>query len=409
MTGARLLANLALAWRNLTRQWRRSSASLAAVAFSVAALLGATGFNAALFREFREATILSDTGHLQITRPGFHEKGRSDPASFLLPSKPPIDVSSLGLSAVLTPRLLVNGLASSGERSLPFVAQGVDPVRDLRDDRALKLIDGRRLNAGEVQQLLLGQGLAERLGATIGSQVVLLSDTPDGQLSAVEAPVVGIFKSFSEALDDTAMVMPIGLARQLLQVSGAHSWRVFLDNTSDTEVALQRARQVLANQNLDVTSWEELAEFYRRASALFSQQLALLKAIVVVILLLGIGNTMLMTVLERTSEIGTVMALGRRRGQVLTGFLTEGALLGTLGALLGVIITFVFSGVLAIASFEMPPPPTFARSYTASLHLSRLDVLQVVILACATTTLATFYPAWRASRMAIVDSLRRAR
>jgi putative ABC transport system permease protein len=409
MSGARWLADIALAWRNLTRQWRRSSASLGAVAFSVAALLAATGFNAALFEEFREATIRSDTGHLQITRPGFQQRGRSDPAAFLLPPEPPLALAALGQDGVLAPRLLVNGLASFGERTLPFIAEGVDPAVDLRDDQALELVAGERLQPGSDEQLLLGRGLAARLGAAVGATVVLLTNTPDGQLSAVEAPVVGTFRAFSEELDEAALVMPIGLARRLLAVDGAHSWRVFLEDTAATEQALGAVRGALAGRDLEVTPWPVLAEFYRRAAALFGQQLAALKAIVIAILLLGIGNTMLMSVLERTREIGTVMALGRRRGQVLTGFLIEGALIGLLGALVGVVLAFAGAGVLALAAIEMPPPPTFARAWTASLQLEAGDVLQTVVLACLTTTLAALYPAWRASRMAIVDSLRSAR
>ncbi len=409
MTGGRWLAIVALAWRNLSRQWRRSIASLGAVAFSVAALLVATGFNAALFREFREATIHSDTGHLQITRPGFQERGRSDPAAFLMPPEPPLAAEALGVPATLAPRLLVNGLASHGDRTLPFVAEGVDPAVALRDDRALRLVAGRRLVAGEDRQLLLGRGLAERLGADVGANVVLLTNTPDGQLSAVEAPVVGLFSAFSEELDDAALVLPLGLARQLLQVAGAHSWRVFLDDTTDTERALAQARAALAGQALEVQPWPALAEFYRRAAALFGQQLALLKAIVVGILLLGIGNTMLMSVLERTGEIGTVLALGHRRREVLRDFLVEGTLLGALGAAIGIAVALAAGVLLELLAIEMPPPPTFARSYTASLYLAPADFLQAAGIACATTTLAALYPAWRASRLAIVDCLRQVR
>lgn len=406
MSAGRWSAVLSLALRNLTRQWRRSAASLAAVAFSVFALLAATGFNAALFREFREATIHSDTGHLQITRPGFEERGRSDPAAFLLPSVPPIGTEALGVPANLAPRLLVTGLASFGEKTLPFIAEGVDPALDLRDDRALQMVAGQRLLAGEDRQLLLGRGLAERLGVAEGATVVLLVNTPDGQLSAAEAPVVGIFAAFTEEFDESALLMPIGLARQLLQVEGAHSWRVFLRDTRQTDFALARSRELLAGQDLVVTPWQELAEFYRRAAALFRQQIAVLKAIVIGILLLGVGNTMLMAVLERTGEIGTVMALGRRRGQVLVDFLVEGALLGLLGAFVGILLTLAVAAMLSLLAIEMPPPPTFTRSYTAKLYLQPADVLVAIALACATTTLAAAYPAWRASRLAIVDCLR---
>ena len=400
---------LLLAWRNLVRQGSRSVTSLAAVAFSVAALLGATGFNAAMFREFRDATIFSDTGHLQITRPGFQARGRSDPNAYLLPAEPPLTGEDLSVPARLAPRLMVNGLASHGDATVPFVAEGIDPAVDLRDDRALRLLAGRRLREGDERQFLVGRGLAQRLAVEPGATIVLLVNTPDGQLSAVEAPVAGVFAAFSEEFDDAALIMPIAFARELLRVEGTHSWRVFLDDTDDTPAALAEVRARIGGRDLTVTPWQELAEFYRRAAALFGQQLAMLQGIVIVILLLGVGNTLFMSVLERTGEIGTVMALGRRRGQVLGDFVVEGLLLGLLGAVSGVLLVSVLGGILEQLALEMPPPPTFARSYTASLLLQPRDVLQTVLLVIATTMLAALYPAWHASRLAIVDCLRSSR
>ena len=203
--------------------------------------------------------------------------------------------------------------------------------------------------------------------------------------------------------------MPLSLARELAQVEGAHAWLVFLQDTSATASALGPVRNALPADEFDVQPWYTLAEFYARASALFQQQLDLVKGIVVFIILLGIGNTMMMSVLERTGEIGTVMALGNTRASVLRGFLLEGALLGLLGAVLGVLAALGIGQLLALAAIEMPPPPTFARSYDAALLITPPMVLEVLLIAIVTTTLASFYPAWRASRMEIVEAIRHAR
>ncbi|MEM1156256.1 MAG: ABC transporter permease, partial [Pseudomonadota bacterium] len=197
------------AWRNLIRQKQRSAASLTAVAFSIVALLGATGFNSALFKEFREATIHSETGHLQISRTGFQTDGRSDPSSYLLEPEPPVDVDQLSVTAVLAPRLLVNGLVSYGDRTQPFIAQGADPAVDMSDDRGLRISDGRRLRADDHRQVILGSELSSTLGVAVGSSVVLLVNTTDGQLSAAEAEVVGLFEAFSKEFENSALVMPL--------------------------------------------------------------------------------------------------------------------------------------------------------------------------------------------------------
>ncbi|PLW81503.1 ABC transporter permease [Kineobactrum sediminis] len=398
-----------IALRNLRRHFRRSLTSLLAIAFGVAAMLTASGFNEAMFDEFREATIRSQFGHIQITRPGFHDKGRSDPYAYLLPREVALDEALLPGGAALAPRLLVNGLASFGEVTLPFMAEGIDPAVDMVDDRSLRMVEGRRLAAGDERQLVLGRGLASQLEVAVGDAIVLLANTPEGHLGAAEAEVVGIFSSFSKEFDDAALLMPIGLARSLVQVEGAHAWLVFLETTGATNALLPSVRDALPAAEFEVQPWHALAEFYARASELFAQQLQLVKGIVVAIILLGIGNTMMMSVLERTGEIGTVMALGTRRAQVLRGFLLEGALLGLLGALIGVVVAFGLGGLLALAQVEMPPPPSFARSYDAALLLTPSMVLETVVIAAVATTLASLYPALRASRMVIVDAIRNGR
>lgn len=400
---------LLLALRNLRRQFRRSLTALLSIGFGVAALLVATGFNEAMFEEFREATIRSQYGHLQITRPGFQERGRSDPWAYLLPAELALDPALLPPGSTVSPRLLLNGLVSFAEQTLPFMSEGIDPARDMLDDRALRIEQGRRLAPADHHQVVLGEGLARQLEVVPGASVVLLVTTPEGQLGAAEAEVVGVFSSFSQEFDDAALLLPLSLARELAQVDGAHAWLVFLQDAAATDTALGPVRAALPPAAFDVQPWHALAEFYARASVLFKQQLDLVKGIVVFIILLGIGNTMMMSVLERTGEIGTVMALGNKRASVLRGFLLEGALLGLLGAALGVLAALGAGQLLDLAAIEMPPPPTFARSYHAALLVTPAMVLEVLLIAVLTTTLASLYPAWRASRMEIVEAIRHAR
>jgi putative ABC transport system permease protein len=103
------------------------------------------------------------------------------------------------------------------------------------------------------------------------------------------------------------------------------------------------------------------------------------------------------------------MALGNTRASVLRGFLLEGALLGLLGAALGLLAALGAGQLLDLAAIEMPPPPTFARSYHAALLITPVMMLEVLLIAVLTTTLASFYPAWRASRMEIVEAIRHVR
>lgn len=407
--GRSIALTIVLALRNLRRHARRSLTCLLAVGFGVTALLVASGYVASLFEEFREATIQSQLGHIQVTRPGFHDAGRSDPYHYLLPGHAGQLVQALPAEARVAPRLMVNGLASSGSITLPFIAEGIDPTVDMIDDRSLSIVEGRRLSRENERHLLVGQGLANLLEVKVGDELIMLVNAEGGALSAAEAEVVGFFSSFSQEFDDAALLMPLALARSLNGVDGAHAWLVFLEETGETGKVLQLLQEQLPGDRFEVRPWYDLAEFYNRAAALFSQQLGVVTIMVMVIILLGIGNTMMMSVMERTGEIGTMMAMGTRRSAILRGFLVEGALLGLVGAVAGVAVTLGLAALLQLLDIEMPPPPGFATGYQASLLLSPRLLLETVLLACVTTTAAAFYPALRASRMVIVDALRKVR
>jgi putative ABC transport system permease protein len=402
-----LFALMKLAFRNLVRHRRRAAIAIFSVALGTAALAVASGFIAGMFADFREATIESQYAHLQITRPGYHENGLADPDRYLLPN----DAAAQTLPTVphvraWGPRLGLTGLVSHGESTLSFVGEGFDPAHDLTGDRSLTVIQGRRLGVADHDQILVGRGLATLMGVQAGDVVVVLVDTPASGLSAIDATVAGIFESVSKAYDDSALLLHINAARKLLKVNGAHSWRVYVDETAHTPDVAAALRTRFDVAHFEVRTWDQLAEFYTRAVDLFQQQLDVVRFIVVAIILLGISNTMMMSVMERTGEIGTSMALGVRPRILLGQFLLEGALIGLLGSLAGLTLASMIGWGIDALHIDMPPPPGLTRGYLAHLLFTPATVLEALLAGVGTTTLASLYPAWRASRMVIVDAIR---
>lgn len=396
-----------LAFRNLLRHRRRALIAMFSVALGTASLAIASSFIAGMFADFREATIESQYAHLQITRPGYHENGLADPAQYFLPA----DSAGKEISQQLSvrswgPRLNLTGLVSHGDSTLSFAGEGFDPAKDLTGDRSLKIVQGRRLTSADINQVLLGKGLAELMGVQAGDAVVVLVDTPTSGLNAIDAKVAGVFESVSKAYDDSALLMHIQAARQLLKVDGAHSWFVYLDDTNKTAGVAAQLKQRFTKPEFEVRTWDQLAEFYRRAVDLFQQQLAVVQFIVVAIILLGISNTMMMSVMERTGEIGTSMALGVRPRILLGQFVAEGALIGLLGSLIGLMLAVLLGWVVDALHIDMPPPPGLTRGYLAHLLLTPTVAFESLVVGVGATTLASLYPAWRASRMVIVDAIR---
>ncbi|MDY0071711.1 MAG: ABC transporter permease [Thauera sp.] len=404
-----LPTTLSTAWRNIVRQLTRSRAALAAIAFGVVAMMLAAGFIDWNLRFGRDNTIQSQLGHLQVMKPGFLDHGRADPYAYLLP--PPSAADEAALAAlpgfrVAAPRLLINGLASSGETTLSFIGEGVDAAAEQQLSAALRFSAGRNLLPGEPQTAIVGEGLARNLGLVPGAQLVLIANTENGGISAVEAEVVGLFQSISQAYDDSALRIPIELARQLMRSEGEHLRLVLLEDTADTARAHQQLNQALDSSRYQVVPWQELADFYNKTSALFKKQVGVIRTIIALIIVLAISNTMSMAVMERMSEIGTMMALGTRQRGILTMFVLEGVILGVLGAALGVVLGTGLALLLSAIGIPMPASPGMAWGYEAGVLISIDNIVVAAGIALLTTLLASLYPAWRASREPIVDALR---
>ena len=363
-----------------------------------------------MFRDFREATIQSRYGHIQVTRPDFHESGRSSPFAYLLP--PDREFQPLGQTPgvrAITPRLSFAGLVSRGDATVSFLGEGIDPSKDQVDDRSLTIERGTRLGAERENEVLLGRGLAAMLGATAGDKLVLLVNSARGGLSGSDATVAGVFSSVNKDHEDSTLVMPISLARRLLKTQGSHAWVVFLQDTGDTTAVAGLVSGRLDQSGYEVRTWDQLARFYTKAVELLTAQLDVVRVIVAAIILLGIGNTMMMSVIERTQEIGTSMALGVRRSKVIRQFVVEGTMIGVVGGIAGVLLALVAAAALEGLEIHMPPPPGLSRGYVARVLVSGSLAIEGLALGAITTLAASFYPAWKASRLSIVDALRYAR
>ncbi len=305
----------ALALRNLWRQPRRSALGVAAVTCGIVALMLANGFIEWIFLQIRESTIRGHLGHLQVVRPGYHDTGKSDPFAYLLPAAgPALDTltNEPGVTTV-APRLAFSGLASLGESTVSFVGEGVIPSREAELSRSLVIAAGTNLRDADTQGVLLGIGLAHNLGTKVGDRVVLIVTKASGGIDAVELTVQGLFFTEIKAYDDSALRLSIETARQLLHATGAHSWLVLLDDTSHTDAVIATLRTQLPPRDFQVVPWYEMADFYNKTVALFSKQVQVMRIIIAAIILLSIVNTMMMSVMERTGEIGTSMALGVKR------------------------------------------------------------------------------------------------
>ncbi|MBK7900512.1 MAG: ABC transporter permease [Azonexus sp.] len=401
---------IGLAFRNVVRQKIRTGMTLAAISFGVTALILAAGFIEDMFVQLGEAIIHSQTGHVQIFKSGFLEKGTRFPEQYLIdePEKLAASIAEDRDVVTVSNRLYFAGLLNNGKRDLAVIGEGIEAAKEAQLGSYLSIVQGRQLAAEDTEGILIGQGVAQALAVKPGDKLTLVLNAAEGAMNTLDFTVTGVFQSFSKEFDARAIRIPLAAAQELLLTSGANQVVVLLHRTEDTERALGKISTRLAEQGFDVKSWRTLSDFYDKSVQLYKAQFGALQLIILLMVLLSVVNSVNMSVFERQAEFGTMRAIGDRSARVFKLIVLESTLVGLIGAVLGMALGCAMAALISWIGIEMPPPPNANLGYVASVRLSVTNVLLAGGIGFVATALASIFPAVRASRLDVVDALRQA-
>ena len=367
------------------------------------------GFVHDVYHQLGEALIHSQSGHIQVAKEGFQERGARSPERYVIEDSEGLRgllAARPGVEDVMA-RVNFSGLINNGRSDWAIVGQGVEADKEAVLGSQLKITAGRQLGAADRYGVLLGQGVAQALKLEPGDYVTLLANTLDGALNSLELEVVGVFQSFSADFDLRAVSISLEAAQELLGTAGVNTFVISLRETPLTESTAEALRSGLAGSGFAVLTWRTLNSFYENTVALYERQFGFLQLIILVLVLLGVANSVNMSAFERVGEFGTMMALGNRRGDIRRLVIVENVLLGMIGGGLGVALGGVSALVLSAIGIEMPPPPNANLGYTAHIRLVPSVLASSFSVGLVATVLASLLPAWRVARIQPVDALRR--
>jgi len=390
------------------RNRRRSLITFFAVFLALGVMVGVRGFLNGLQNSIKEAIIQGQTGALQIHKAGFLKS-----VSASLDMDLPADAAFLskitavkGVKAV-TARIGFGGMANAHDSTSFALFNAIDPINELKvcPQRADMVSQGKSLAEGGPESGILARELAASIGVKVGDKATVLTNDRDGVMNAADFDFGGTYGQVGLPLPEKKVgFLPLAFAQQLLRMEGrATELAVAVDRIEDAE-RLKPILQAAVGPQYEVSTWHDVAAFIDDIIANQNFILSLLAAIFLFVALLGIANTMLMSVFERTREIGTMMAVGVRRRQILGLFLLEAGLLGLAGGIAGLgaggtfVLWFAKKGMsLQFASMERP-----IHIYP---HISTGYVIGVLAVAAIGATLAALWPSLRASRMRPVEAL----
>lgn len=400
------------AFRNLWRNKRRSLLSTATVAFGTLAVLVAAGFMEYSFYGLQETTIRTDLGHIQIENPAPEQKGEEHPLKYGLENittlkKQINDMPSVRYSMA---RLEFQGIISIGEQSEIFVGRGLEAEKEEAfSTHFAPLVAGlglvqMALEEPEEPHMILGEGLAAKLGVKPGDWVTILTTTVYGGLNGMDFKVAGLIRHFVPEYNQRFALFALPVAKKLLQTDKVSRLVVVLRDTKKTDATVAQIRTQFSN--LMITPWYEKAFFYNSVVSLYWTIFSFLGSIIIIVVILTSFNTLMMTVMERIPEVGTLMAVGIPRVKIMWAFLLEGGLIGLLGAIMGAILTLLVTVVVNLIQIPMPPPPGGTFGYPFKLFLVGEYFILIPLLITLACMLATYVPARYASRLNISQALR---
>jgi len=413
---------LSLAFRNLLRHKRRTLLTASALVMGIALMVLGRAWTAAMERAVVQPARDGTLGHVQVyTRNAAADEGGE--VSFITPQNnyrliaDPAAVVSRVLAAeprlaAGLPRLTVGALLSHDDLTMEAVLIGIDPAARAAVYPALQLREGRHLLPGE-NAVRVNKGVARRLGLHVGDTLVALGNTTDGRLSAVRLHVAGVWTVKGlEAYEWGACFASLGAVQELLDVGRAAGVLVFRqrDPRAAAEPIAASLNAFFAREHVEAEAhtWKQMGGPFIGGMLLTRFVADIMDMVMTIIVAAGVLNTALMSVFERTREIGTLRAVGARRSRVLLLFLAEAAMmaLGAAagGALVGASLVAVL-GRLGIPAFSEAQRYSYGGDFLFPV-INWADVATVPAFMLLVCIAAAVGPAAVAARMRPADSLR---
>lgn len=400
---------LTMAFRDLGRNKRRSFFSALALGLGLGVLLIMAAMINGEMAGALETSLRFESGHLQVRAQDYEVDKTSLAWKDLIenPQEVAAKISELAPVQAATPRLFASGIVTSGEEALGVRIIGIDPTSAANEMYQKGLLRGSFLTADDREGILIGLALSKKLGLEVGSSFNLLANTANGEVAEQTFTVRGIFSTGISGYDRGTVFLPLAKA-QALTGTDNHASLIFI--LLKDKMQAETVKTALSSTQYQVLTWMEMNQLLTQTEDLANSFMVVFYLIILGITATVITNTLVMTVYERTREIGILSAIGMKSRRILAMFLAESFLLGVGGILLG----YVIGGVLVwyfstygyyIGNMGLSGGGLLLQD-TIYAHLTLEDTLTLSLVAVIVAVLAGLNPAFMASRMEPVDALR---
>jgi len=399
-----------VAWRNIWRNKVRSLVVIFAVAIGLYAGIWASAFMRGMMNQRIDKVIKTELSNIQVHNPEFRKTNEF--ANFIADAESLTNqITSIEHVKGASNRIVIQSMVASAETASGVIIMGVDPVKEqMVTNLYTKIIDGAYFEGIKRNPVVIGKKLAEKLNVKLRSKIVITVQDLNNNITSGAFRIAGIYTTNNNLYDEGHVFVRYSDLHTLsgLPEGAGHEIAISIDD-NDLLPAIQESIINLA-PNLEVLNWKELSPEMSYLTETMDMFMYIFIVIILLALLFGIINTMLMVVMERTKEIGMLMAIGMQKFKIFRMIVVESILLTLAGAVIGIITGAIVAKIRSNHPIDLSmwAKGYEALGYDAFVYLSLDPVLlvNVTVMVVFTGIIAALYPAYKALRNDPADALR---
>ncbi|MGD9782255.1 MAG: ABC transporter permease [Kiritimatiellia bacterium] len=402
---------LKMAWRNVWRNPRRTAILLCAIAAGLVGILFSMAFVNGWVRQLVADSIGTYEGHVKILAKGYNDNPVVE-NSFAPSEKIYQTLAGDPRVKSWVPRVAVQGLLSTPEHSLVVNVVGTDPVREPEVSTATRmLVSGRALSAEAAGEILLGEDLSDKVKKGLGKKVVLTAQQLGGEIGTGAFRAAGIFDVGSGSYNEGNVYVALAEAQAMLNLGGRLTEiAVRLHDTEQSAAMAADLAARLDDPGLEVLTWRQRLPYVDETLKMMGNYTWIYYAIFYLAMAFGIVNTLMISIGERTHEIGVLMAVGMTRGRLMAVILLESFFIAGVAVAVGLAAGGALTGWFHVRGIDLTAfsegLDLYGMAHVIRPVLVAGDVGSAVAGTFAISIVFSLLPAWRAARMVPVQALR---